>query len=192
MDPEALREAVEHAGVAAAGLGFLAGLAFSFNPVAMASIPVSLAYVTKARGKNQAILFGGMFILAMIVTHGVLGFMAGLGGAWVASLVGRSWGLVLGPLLILLGLLWPGWLRLPLPAFAFRVTRPTAAGGAFLLGVAFSVAVCPICTPALVILLGTVAGLGSPWVGAVVLLSFAIGRVIPVALGAFAVGWLEN
>lgn len=192
MDSEALREAVEHAGIAAAGFGFLAGFAFSFNPVALASIPVSLAYVTKAREKHQAILFGGMFILAMIVTHGVLGFMAGLGGAWVASLVGRSWGLVLGPLLILLGLLWPGWLRLPLPAFAFRGTRPTAAWGAFLLGVAFSVAVCPICTPALVVLLGAVAGLGSPWVGAAVLLAFAVGRVIPVALGAFAVGWLEN
>jgi hypothetical protein len=55
MDPEVLREAVEHAGIAAAGLGLLAGLAFSFNPVAMASIPVSLAYVTKARQKEQAV-----------------------------------------------------------------------------------------------------------------------------------------
>jgi cytochrome c-type biogenesis protein len=54
MDPEALRSAVEHAGFAAAGIGFLAGLAFSFNPVALASIPVWLAYVTKGRDKTQA------------------------------------------------------------------------------------------------------------------------------------------
>src|SRR6516162_2421607 len=47
MEAEALRSAVEHAGLAAAGIGFLAGLAFGFNPVALASIPVSLAYVTK-------------------------------------------------------------------------------------------------------------------------------------------------
>jgi len=35
MDAEVLRQAVEHAGIAAAGIGFLAGLTFSFNPVAI-------------------------------------------------------------------------------------------------------------------------------------------------------------
>src|SRR6516165_3811694 len=54
MEAEALRSAVEHAGLAAAGIGFLAGLAFGFNPVALASIPVSLAYVTKGRDKAEA------------------------------------------------------------------------------------------------------------------------------------------
>jgi hypothetical protein len=58
MDAEALRSAVEHAGLAAAGVGLLAGLAFSFNPVALASIPVSLTYVTKGRDKGQALIFG--------------------------------------------------------------------------------------------------------------------------------------
>jgi len=58
MDVDALRQAVEHAGVAAAGLAFLTGLVFSFNPVALASIPVSLAYVTRGRNKGHALLFG--------------------------------------------------------------------------------------------------------------------------------------
>ena len=61
MDAESLRLAVEQAGLAAAGLGFLAGLLFSFNPVALASIPVSLAYVTRGRDRSQALLFGAMF-----------------------------------------------------------------------------------------------------------------------------------
>ncbi len=106
MEPDALRQAVEHAGFAAAGVGLLAGLVFSFNPVVLASIPVSLAYVTRAREKSQAILFGAMFIFGMIITHVMLGVIAGLGGRWAGSLVGRGWGLVLGPLLILLGLTW--------------------------------------------------------------------------------------
>lgn len=38
MDVELLRQSVEHAGLAAAGVAFLAGLVFSFNPVALASI----------------------------------------------------------------------------------------------------------------------------------------------------------
>jgi len=192
MDVEALRQAVEHAGFAAAGVGFLAGLVFSFNPVALASIPVSLAYVTRGRNKHQALHFGAMFILGMILTHVVLGFIAGLGGKWAADLTGRGWGLLLGPLLIVLGLMWAGWLRIPLPSFGFRATRPTAAWGAFLLGIPFAIAVCPVCTPALAVLLGVTAGIGSVWLGVVLLLAFALGRAVPIAIGAVAIGWLEN
>src|SRR6266852_1255617 len=133
-----------------------------------------------------------MFVVGMILTHVVLGLIAGLGGRWVASLFGRSWGLVLGPLLIVLGLMWAGWLRIPLPSFGFRATRPTAAWGAFLLGIAFAVAICPFCTPALVVLLGVTAGIGSVLLGAILLLAFALGRAVPLAIGAFAVSWIEN
>ncbi len=192
MDVEALRSAVEHAGFAAVGVGFLAGLAFSFNPVALASIPVSLAYVTKGRDKGQAVLFGSMFILGLVLTHGVLGLIAGLGGKWAADLTGRGWGYFLGPLLIVLGLMWSGWLRIPLPSFGFSAKKPTAAWGAFLLGIPFAIAVCPVCTPALVVLLGVTAGLGSVLLGVALLLAFALGRAVPIALGAFAVGWLEK
>ena len=192
MDAESLRLSVEHAGIAAAGIAFLAGLVFSFNPVALASIPVSLAYVTRGRDKSQAVLFGAMFVLGMILTHVVLGFIAGLGGKWAADIAGRGWGLFLGPLLIVLGLIWAGWLRIPLPSFGFRASRPTFAWGAFLLGIPFAVAVCPICTPALFVLLGVTAGIGSTLLGVVLLLAFALGRTVPLAVGAVAVGWLEN
>lgn len=192
MDAEVLGLAVQNAGYAAAGIGFLTGLFFSLNPVAVAAIPVSLAYVTKARNKSESMAFGGMFILGLIATHVLLGLIAGLGGMWVAKLLGRQWGLVLGPFLILLGLLWPGWIRLPLPALSFRGKRASGMWGAFALGIPFSVAVCPFCTPALLVLLGGVATVGSPMLGAVLLLAFAIGRSVPVALGAWAISWLEN
>lgn len=192
MDIDLLRQTVEQAGFASAGIGLLAGLIFSFNPVAIAAIPVSLAYVTKAREKRTAVLYGGMFILGLIATHVLLGVIAGFGGRWIEGILGREWGLVLGPLLILLGLLWPGWIRVPLPAVSFRAKRATGMWGAFALGVPFSVAVCPFCTPALLVLLGVTAGIGSPLLGAVVLFAFAVGRAIPIALGAWAIGWLES
>ncbi len=175
MDIDVLRHAVEQAGFASAGVGFLAGLLFSLNPVAVAAIPVSLAYVTRAREKRTVVLFGAMFILGLIATHVLLGLVAGFGGRWVEGLLGRYWGLVLGPLLVLLGLLWPGWIKLPLPAASFRAKRATGMWGAFALGVPFSVAICPVCTPALVVLIGAIAGIGSPLLGAVVLLAFAAG-----------------
>jgi len=100
--------------------------------------------------------------------------------------------LFLGPLLIVLGLIWAGWLRIPLPSFGFRASRPAAAWGAFLLGIPFAIAICPVCTPVLVVLLGVTAGLGSVLLGVVLLLAFALGRAVPLAIGAFAISWLEN
>lgn len=192
MDAEALRQAVAQAGLGALWMGVLTGFVFSFNPVALAAIPVSLAYVTASRSPRQATLYGGFFVLGMIATHAALGLAAGLGGSWVHHLLGRAWGLVLGPLLIVLGLMWAGWLRLPLPVLKFRAQPVTGGWGAFALGVPFSVAICPFCTPALVILLGVAASVGSPVFGMLLLLAFALGRAAPILLGAAAVGWLEG
>lgn len=192
MDAEPWLQLVRQGGMAATIAAFLTGLVFSFNPVAMAAVPVALAYVTKARETRQAALYGGMFVLGMIVTHVALGFLAGLGGSWVQGLLGRFWGLVLGPILILLGLIWTGWVRVPLPAFALRARRPQGTWGAFALGAPFSIAICPACTPALVVLLGVATTVGSAATGALLLLAFALGRAVPVVLGSVAVGWLEG
>lgn len=192
MDANALTLAVQQSQYAAVGVAFLAGLLFSVNPVAIAAIPVSLAYVTRARERPTALRFGAMFILGLIFTHVVLGVVAGLGGVFVKQLLGRYWGVVLGPVLILMGLLWPGWIKIPLPAASFRAKRATGVWGAFALGIPFSVAICPFCTPALLALLGVVAALSAPVLGAVILLAFALGRAVPIALGAWGMGWLET
>lgn len=192
MDIESLRSTIEQANFASLAIGFTIGFLFSFNPVALASIPVSLAYVTKAQETRRAVLFATMFVLGMILTHVVLGLAAGLGGAWIQRIIGRQWGLVLGPLLIVMGLAWPGWIKLPIPQIPLRAKRAASTWGAMALGASFSVAVCPACTPALVVVLGIAAGVGSPLFGVLLLLAFALGRTIPVVLGATAVGWLES
>ena len=192
MDLETLRATLEQATFASIAIGFATGFFFSFNPVALAAIPVSLAYVTRAQDAKRATLYAMMFVVGMIITHVLLGLVAGLGGAWVQRLFGREWGLVLGPLLILLGLAWPGWIKLPIPQIPLRARPAANMWGASFLGAAFSVAVCPFCTPALLVLLGVGATVGSPLFGAVLLLAFALGRSVPVLAGASAVGWLEN
>lgn len=192
MDAEALRLAISQTGFGALWIGWATGFMFSFNPVALAAIPVSLAYVTRSRTPRQATLYGGLFVVGMILTHVALGLAASLGGSWVQHLFGRAWGALLGPLLIALGLIWLGWLRLPLPALRLRARPVTGAWGAFALGVPFSVAICPFCTPALIVLLGVAAGIGSPGFGMALLFAFALGRSVPILLGALAMGWLEN
>jgi cytochrome c-type biogenesis protein len=192
MDIEALRQTLEQASLASLIAGFTMGFLFSFNPVALAAIPVAVALATKAHAPQRAVLYGGMFIFGMVLTHAVLGLAAGLGGNGLQRVFGREWGLALGPLLILLGLMWPGWVKVPLPSVSVRARPAASAWGAFTLGVPFSVAVCPFCTPALVVLLGVAAGIGSPLFGTILLLSFAVGRAVPIVMGAGAVGWLES
>ncbi|WP_181295052.1 cytochrome c biogenesis CcdA family protein [Pseudomonas sp. Q2-TVG4-2] len=192
MDAETLQQALLQVGPGALWISFLAGFVFSFNPVALAAIPVSLAYLTTSRSSRQARLYGGLFVLGMILTHVALGLIASLGGSWVQSLLGRAWGLLLGPLLVFLGLVWLGWVRVPVPALRMRGRQVTGGWGAFMLGVPFSVAICPFCTPALVVLLGVALAIGAPGFGALLLLAFAMGRAVPILLGAIAIGWLQN
>lgn len=191
MDLDQLQTVAQQASLASLVVGFTTGFLFSFNPVALAAIPVSLAYVTKSHEKRAAVHYVAAFVLGMVVVHIALGAVAALGGLWVQRLLGRYWGLVLGPLLIALGLSWPGWVRLPLPQIALRARRATTIWGAGALGAAFAVAICPFCTPALVVLLGVSAGVGSVLFGVLLLFAFAVGRAIPILLGGWAVGALE-
>ena len=192
MDADSLSHVLAHGQWVAVGIAFLAGLGFSFNPVALAVLPVSMAYVTRARERRLAFQYGAMFVLGMILTHVALGVAAGAGGEGVAKLIGRYWGLVLGPVLIVLGLVWAGWVPLRIPALPLRAQRATTLWGAFALGAPFSVAICPVCTPALVVLLGVAASSASIVTGALLLLAFALGRAIPISLGATAIGWGER
>lgn len=192
MDADALSQLLAHARWVAVGIAFLAGLSFSFSPVALAVLPVSLAYVTRAREPRQALRYAGMFMLGMVVTQVLLGAAAGLAGEGVARIIGRYWGLFLGPVVMLLGLVWAGWIPLRLPALPLRARRATTLWGAFALGVPFSVTVCPVCTPALVALLGVAATTASALIGATLLLAFAVGRAVPIGVGASALGWAEH
>jgi len=192
FDVKMMKQALAEASWLGIGLGFLAGLVFSFNPVSFASIPVVLAYVTKAHEQHRAVVLGGAFVAGMLVTHAFLGAATALGGEWAQKLMGRQWALFLGPVLILLGLVWPGWLKLRLPWLAVRGRKVSGAWGAFLLGIPFSVAVCPFCTPALLVTLTASSSIGSVPFGIALLTAFAVGRSIPILLGAWSMGWLES
>jgi len=192
LDRQAMEESLQHASFAGIGIAFVTGFVFSFNPVSFASIPVVLAYVTRAHEKQQALSLGGAFIVGLILTHVALGAVAAMGGEWVKAIMGRQWGLFLGPLLIILGLIWTGWLKLKLPWLSMRGKKVTGHWGAFLLAIPFSVAICPFCAPALLITLTASAAIGSVLFGAGLLLAFALGRSIPILLGAWSMGWLES
>ena len=192
IDIQTLRATLQEASLAGLSVGFLTGLVFSFNPVSFASIPVVLAYVTKAETQRRAILLGGAFVAGMLLTHVVLGAAAALGGEWVKRSIGHEWELLLGPVLVILGLIWLGWLKIRLPWISLRGKKVAGMWGALLLGIPFSVAACPFCTPALAATLTVSAAIGSVPFGMALLFSFALGRSIPILLGAWSIGWIEH
>jgi cytochrome c-type biogenesis protein len=193
LDLDAYAAGLDAGGIAALAIAFGAGVLFSFNPVAFGSIPVAIAYVTRARTRGEALKLGGAFVAGLVLTHVLLGVFAALAAGFSAvRFFGREWGLVLGPLLIVLGLIWAGWLRVRLPWFGLRGWRVNGPLGAFGLGVPFAVALCPFCTPALLVALTTAAAIGSVAFGAALLLAFGLGRAVPIALGAWSMAWLET
>ena len=192
MDIETLQSALQRADLLALGLSLAAGFIFSFNPAVFAAVPVVLAYVTKAQTPRRAVFLAGAFVAGMLLTHGLLGAAAALGGEWVKRVSGREWGLLLGPVLIFLGLVWVGWLKLRIPWFSMRGKEIAGAWGAFLLGIPFTVAVCPICAPALLVTLTAAAAIGSAPFGFALLLAYALGRSIPIILGAWGIGRLQS
>lgn len=192
MDIESLRLALTEPSLLALGVAFAAGFLFSINTVAIAAIPVTLAYVTKAHEPRRAVLLGGAFIAGLLATHITLGVAAALGGEWVKGAMGREWGLALGPVLIALGLMWPGWLKLRIPWFATRGRVVSGPWGAFVLAIPFSIAICPFCTPALLVTLTASAAIGSVPFAVALLGAFGLGRSVLIALGAVSLGWLES
>ncbi len=192
MDLDTLHMALREASVLAVGMGFLAGIVFAFNPMVFATIPVVLAYVTKAHEPRRAALLSGAFVAGMLTVHAILGIATAAGGEWTRNAMGREWGLVLGPILIFLGFLWPGWLKIRIPWLSMRGRKVSGVIGAFLLSIPFTLALCPACTPALLVTLTASAAIGSVPFGLALLLAFGIGRSVPVLIGALGLGWLQS
>jgi len=180
MEPQTLQLALQDPSMASLAIAFAAGFVFAFNPIVFASIPLVLAYVTRAHEPRRAVLLGSAFVVGMLATHVSLGVAAALGGDWAQGVMGRAWGLLLGPVLIFLGLVWPGWVKVRIPWIASRGRKVTGVWGAFILGIPFTVALCPNCAPALLTTIAASAGIGSATFGATLLLAFGL------------VGWLES
>ena len=187
-----MNELIQQANLLGLGAAFVTGFLFSITPAAFVTVPVILAYVTKARELREAIILGSAFVFSIFLTHIVLGIAVAFGGGSLENYLGNQWNLLLGPLLIFLGLVWAGWLKISFPWFSVKGKRVATVWGAFLLGIPFSVGICPACAPGLLIALSASAAIGSAPYGALLLFMFAIGRSVPIIIGALSMGWLDS
>ena len=134
---------------------FLLGLLTAISPCPLATNIAAIGYIGKdIEDRRRVFLNGLLYTAGRIVAYTVLGLVLILIIRQGASMFGiqkfiGTWGeLLLGPALIVIGLLMLFSLRLNLPQFGFNVSnaegfKKHGGWGAFLLGVLFAMAFCP-------------------------------------------------
>ena len=134
---------------------FLLGLLTAISPCPLATNIAAIGYIGKdIEDRRRVFLNGLLYTAGRIVAYTVLGLVLILIIRQGASMFGiqkfiGTWGeLLLGPALIVIGLLMLFIHRLNLPQFGFNVSnveglKKHGGWGAFLLGILFAMAFCP-------------------------------------------------
>jgi cytochrome c-type biogenesis protein len=131
----------------------LLGLITAVAPCPMATNITAVAYITRnVKDRKYAVITGSLYTLGRMVSYSLLGILiiaAGLEIPWVSATVQSVGEKVLGPLLIVVGLLMLFIDRLSFGSGGEKLTSlgSRVAGwgmiGGFLLGVIFALAFCP-------------------------------------------------
>ena len=133
----------------------LLGVLTSVSPCTFTTNVMVLAFIGRdVEGGKNSFVNGLVYTLGRIVTYSLLGaacifvIRAGASTFRIQAFVSEYGGYVLGPTLVLFGLFLLFGDRLPLKKFGFHATerskRLTGTLGAFVLGLLFALAFCPI------------------------------------------------
>jgi cytochrome c biogenesis protein CcdA len=179
MELEALLAASPMFALAAA---FLAGIASSASPCAIAAVPLVVGYVGGYAGDNRwrAFLYSSAFVLGMAVTFTAAGVAVAAAGAWLGSGLWWQGGMALLAIVFgghLLGV-WkvPGLGGLSCSTSSSPRWRGAGALGAAIAGALAGVAFAPCATPVLAGILAIVGSQGDIIFGTTLMFLYAIGH----------------
>lgn len=173
-------------------LALLAGVLTSFTPCSLSSVPLAIGYVGgTGSDSKKAFRYSLTFALGSAVTFTVLGIIASIMGNLIGSSA-KWWYLVLGSIMILMAL--QTWEVFNLIPSTYLMSKNTKKGyiGAFITGVLGGIFASPCATPVLVALLAIVAGKGSLWWGAMLLLLYAIGHGALAVVAGTSIGFVRK
>lgn len=139
--------------IAAAAAALWLGILTSISPCPLASNIAAVSYISKhIESPRRVWIAGALYSLGRSLTYVVIGLVVVtsiLSLPSVSLFLQREMNRVLGPLLILVGILTLGWLRLPGFSLTGRRSLEWAAAragiyGAGLLGILFALSFCPV------------------------------------------------
>jgi len=177
-------------------LAAAAGLMLALTPTVMATVPVVMGYVTGEPGLKRwkAASRSLAFVLGTATTFGVYGLIFAWAGSSLAPLFGANGYLIAGVVMVVLGLVMLGKLRLRAPVVTAPERRVESLAGAYALGLPFGFvgSACPCSIPVVLAMLFYAGSIGSPWIGAALLFVFALVRGLPLLLAGSFAGLLKE
>jgi len=186
---------LQHLTPLSVGFVFLAGLATSLTPCTLSMLPVTIGYIGGFESKNSwvAAFQSAWFALGFATTLTGFGLVAALLGK-IYGQTGWIWSVVMGVVAIVMGLQLLEVLPMRLPNWGnieISSKLPTSLRS-YAIGMTFGLAASPCSTPVLVTLLTWVAGSGNITLGAGMLLAYAIGSIVPLAIAGTFTGLIKQ
>jgi cytochrome c biogenesis protein CcdA len=178
-----------------AGTALWLGILTSISPCPLTTNIAAISYIGKQVERPRLVLLSGLsYTLGRTAAYAVLGALVVAGllsipGA--ARFLQKSTNQVLGPVLILAGLVLLGLIRLPVTGQFMgskvqKLAERMSIGGAALLGVLFALSFCPVSAG---LFFGSLIPLSATYRSTILLPSvYGIGTGLPVVLFAVLVG----
>ncbi len=192
--PSAFAEAAARFGMLGVlAAAFLWGVLASLTPCVYPMIPVTVSVIGAGSGGKPLRGFGlsVLYVLGMSLTYAALGVAAawtgGLFGAWASHPAVRI-GVAALFILLALGMFDVIYIQVP-AALSSRLGGAKGAGaaGAFFTGIASGAVVGPCVGPLLVAVLVYIAGLGSKFMGFLIMWTFSLGMgMLFLVVGTFS------
>ncbi len=187
---------------------FVAGLLSFLSPCVLPLVPpylcflagVSIGELTGSDGRltsqqnRRIVVMAAMFVAGFTTVFVALGATASAIGSWITAYFDIL-AIVAGALILLMGLHFLGWLRIPLLYREARFqasSRPAGLLGAYLIGLAFAFGWTPCVGPVLATVLMVAGAEGTAMLGAALLTAYALGIGLPFLLAAVFAGPFLN
>lgn len=187
---------------------FAAGLLSFLSPCVLPLVPPYLCFLAgvgineltgadgrlTSRQSGRIVGVAAAFVLGFTTVFVALGATASTLGSWITAYF-DTLAIVAGALILLMGLHFLGWLKIPLLYREKRFqasARPAGLIGAYLVGLAFAFGWTPCVGPVLATVLMVAGAEATAMRGAALLTAYALGIGVPFLLAALFAGTFLN
>ncbi|MEB3320198.1 MAG: cytochrome c biogenesis protein CcdA [Cyanobium sp.] len=170
-------------------LAFAGGLLASVSPCILALLPVNLSYIgtLKIESRLDAFSKASMFVLGSVTILSLIGLVSSFAGALMIDYRGFIH-VAVGLVMAVMGLWLAGILQLPLASIPIK--SPPA--GPYGVGLTFALVSSPCTSPVLFAVLAAAAATGSQWMGALTMMSYALGYTALIFLASLSTGLVKS